>query len=126
MHKRRSNRSSFVFVFITLFIVISSYSYLPNQLASAVTLTAVLNPNQDSTHATYEELHIMLVDYPPNSQIANLFKSNHDSRITITTSSSSPPPSESSNKNAAAMQSLLSNINTELVNLHRHCYFYIN
>ena len=118
MHKRRSNRSSFVFVFITLFIVISSYSYLPNQLASAVTLTAVLNPNQDSTHATYEELHTMLVDYPPNSQIANLFKSNHDSRITITTSSSSPPPSESSNKNAAAMQSLLSNINTELVNLH--------
>jgi hypothetical protein len=98
----------------------SSYLCLHHQSASAVTLTAVLNPNQDSTHATYEELHTLLVDYPPSGQIANYFKSSPDTSIVIraATSSSLPSPqSGNSNKNALALQNLLSNINTELTNL---------
>ena len=56
MPRRRSNRFSFVFV-ITYCIVIYSCLYLPNLSASAVTLTSVLNPNQDSLDKSREENH---------------------------------------------------------------------
>ena len=83
-------------------------------LALAVTLTAVLNPNQDSTNASYQEIHTVLLDYPQNSQIANLLK-NSPHRIEINASSL---PTEQNNQNAAAMQSLLNEINQALTNMH--------
>jgi hypothetical protein len=83
-------------------------------LTSAVTLTAVLNPNQDSTNATYEEIHTVLIDYPQNSQIATLLQ-NSPSRITITATSL---PTEQNKQNAAGMQTFLDGINQALTNAH--------
>jgi hypothetical protein len=96
---------------LSLSIVLSSCSCIP-QLASAVTLTAVLNPNQDFTNATYEEIHSVLVDYPQNSQVATLFQ-HSPARITITATSS---PTEQNKQNAAAMQTFLYGINQALTN----------
>ena len=79
-----------------------------------MTLTAVLNPNQDSTNATYEEIHTVLIDYPQNSQIATLLK-NSPGRIAITATSL---PTEQNKENAPAMQTFLDGINQALTNAH--------
>ncbi|MFZ0328744.1 MAG: hypothetical protein WAL66_15725 [Nitrososphaeraceae archaeon] len=79
-----------------------------------MTLTAVLNPNQDSTNATYEEIHTVLIDYPQNSQIATLLK-NSPGRIAISATSL---PTEQNKENAAAMQTFLEGINQALTNAH--------
>jgi len=89
------------------------YSHVP-QLASAVTLTAVLNPNQNSTQVTYEELHTVLINYPQNSEIATLFKDNAG-EISITATSL---PTENNKVNLAAMQKLVTYINQALSNTH--------
>lgn len=94
-------------------VVLSLCLFIP-QLTSAVTLTAVLNPNQDSTNATYEEIHTVLIDYPQNSQIATLLQ-NSPSRITITATSL---PTEQNKQNAAGMQTFLDGINQALTNAH--------
>ena len=94
-------------------MVLSLCLYAPRS-ASAVTLTAVLNPNQDSTNATYDELHTILIDYPQNGQIAALLKNSPD-RIVVTATSL---PSEQNKKNAAAMQTFLDGINKALTNGH--------
>ena len=107
------NQSIFVIFILSFSVIISSYLYAP-RLASAVTLTAVLNPNQDSTNATYEEIHTVLIDYPQNSQIATLLK-NSPGRIAISATSL---PTEQNKENAAAMQTFLEGINQALTNAH--------
>ncbi|HJT47434.1 MAG TPA: hypothetical protein VJ729_04570 [Nitrososphaeraceae archaeon] len=84
------------------------------QLVLAVTLTAVINPNQDSTQATYEELHTVLVNYPQGSEIASLLKKNVGT-IQITSTSL---PTENNKINQAAMQNLVTNINQALSTSH--------
>jgi hypothetical protein len=79
-----------------------------------VTLTTVLNPDGDSTNATYAEIHTVLIDYPQNSQISTLFKNSPD-RIAITATSL---PTEQNKKNAAAIQTFLDGINEALTNAH--------
>jgi hypothetical protein len=106
-------RSILMILILSFSTVLSSCSSIP-QLASAVTLTAVLNPNQDSTNATYEEIHSVLVDYPENSQIATLFQ-HSPARITIIATSS---PTQQNKQNAAAMQTFLDGINQALTNAH--------
>ena len=66
--------------------------YIP-QLASSVTLTAVLNPSQDFTQADYEELHVLSINYPQNSEIGTLFKNNAD-KVTIAATSLSTEKNE--------------------------------
>jgi hypothetical protein len=94
-----------IFIFLCICVPRSTF---------AVTLTAVLNPDQDSTNATYEEIHTVLIDYPQNSQIATLFNNSPD-RIIITATSS---PTEQNKKNAAAMQTFLDGLNEALTNAH--------
>jgi hypothetical protein len=106
-------RSIFMVLILLFSIFLSPYYCIP-QLAAAVTLTAVLNPNQDVTNATYEEIHTVLIDYPQNSQVAALLQ-NSPARITITATSS---PTEQNKQNAAAMQSFLDGINQALTNAH--------
>jgi hypothetical protein len=110
MHKRCY---VFVIVIILLSFDLCLHSYAP-QLASAVTLTTVLNPNQDTTQAAYEELHTVLINYPQNSEIATLFK-NNAREIAITATSL---PTENNKVNQAAMQNLVTYINQALSNIH--------
>jgi hypothetical protein len=103
----------FIIFILSFSVVLSLCLYIP-QLAHAVTLTAVLNPNQDSTNATYDEIHTVLIDYPQNSQIAT-FLQNSPARITITATSL---PTEQNKQNAAAMQTFLDGINQAFTNAH--------
>jgi hypothetical protein len=103
-----------VLIFTLSFLIVVFLCLGDPRSAFAVTLTAVLNPDQDSTNATYEEIHTVLIDYPQNSQIATLFK-NSPNRIVITATSL---PNEQNKKNAAAMQIFLDGINEALTNAH--------
>jgi hypothetical protein len=35
-----------------------------------------IDPNQDVTNVTYEEIHTVLIDYPQNSQVATLLQNS--------------------------------------------------
>jgi hypothetical protein len=113
MDKHYLHQCTFIVLFLSFSVVLFSYMCIP-RLASAVTLTAVLNPNQDSTNATYDELHSVLIDYPQNSQIATLLQ-NSPAKITVTATSL---PTEQNKENAVAMQTFLGGINQALTNAH--------
>ena len=109
----KTYKGIFIILLVSFPVILSSYLYIPQQ-ALGVTLTAVLNPNQDSTNASYQEIHTVLIDYPQNSQIASLLK-NSPHRIDLNATSL---PTEQNTQNGAAMQSLLNDINQALTNVH--------
>ena len=93
--------------YFSLFCIIVSFNH---NLAYAVTLTSLINPDSSTTTVNYQESHPMQFNYPANSHLL-YFLNNLPQRISI---NASTMDSANQNKNnTLAMQNLLKLINEQ-------------
>lgn len=79
--------------------------------ASAVTLQAILNPDKNHTVLEYNELHTVLVNYPKDSKVAQLFSK---AMPKISVNASTFVDSNKVKGNQEAMNRLLASVNREM------------